>query len=154
MHSLPFQGLITAIISTHLRLDLKMPQSPVHRHMLSPHNRRFLTRTYALFFHSFNHFTFFSHSRRPSANTSLEVSEDSLPILKRLQARKEHLEELRGELHSFNFSTSDEKESPLKATTSRLNASSNSARVSAPESILTLLFQVVCVHCIKPTQYC
>ncbi|KAL5110958.1 hypothetical protein TcWFU_009640 [Taenia crassiceps] len=35
------------------------------------------------------------------------AEDDPLPILKRLQARKEHLEELRGELRSFSFPNGD-----------------------------------------------
>ncbi|VDO03477.1 unnamed protein product [Rodentolepis nana] len=59
-----------------------------------------------------------------------EGGDDSLPILKRLQARKEHLEQLRGELHSFDFSNSDEV-SPLKASTSRPATSSASIKASS-----------------------
>ncbi|CDS42715.2 conserved hypothetical protein [Echinococcus multilocularis] len=54
------------------------------------------------------------------ASTSLSSADaaasDPLPILKRLQARKEHLEELRGELRSFTFPNGDE--APPQAVTS------------------------------------
>ncbi|VDL22383.1 unnamed protein product, partial [Hymenolepis diminuta] len=62
-----------------------------------------------------------------------EDRDDSLPILRRLQARKEHLEELRGELHSFNFSNSVEV-SPSKASTSRRTLSSTSIKIPSAQS--------------------
>lgn len=36
------------------------------------------------------------------------TEDDSLPILKRLQAQKEHIEKLRGELRSLSFTDKDE----------------------------------------------
>ncbi|KAM7537508.1 hypothetical protein Aperf_G00000067898 [Anoplocephala perfoliata] len=58
--------------------------------------------------------------------------EDSLPILKRLQARKEHLEELRGELHSFHFPNGGEgSPSHGSASSNRRSISSCSAKLPA-----------------------
>uniref|UniRef100_A0A5K3EPK0 PH domain-containing protein n=2 Tax=Mesocestoides corti TaxID=53468 RepID=A0A5K3EPK0_MESCO len=62
------------------------------------------------------------------------VVAESLPILKRLQARKEHLEELRSELRSFSFSNSDEMEAQgTPIATSKDNAQS----VPPPSSVPT-----------------
>nr|CDS32457.1 expressed conserved protein [Hymenolepis microstoma] len=74
-----------------------------------------------------------SNSWASSDVAPAEVGDDSLPILKRLQARKEHLEELRGELHSFNFSNAEEVP-PLKASTSRRTTSSTSIKTPPSRS--------------------
>lgn len=65
---------------------------------------------------------------------------DPLPILKRLQARKEHLEELRGELRSFSFPNGDEAPtqtvtSSASETKTQLTSSSSDVPLSSGVSI-------------------
>ncbi|VDM31329.1 unnamed protein product [Hydatigera taeniaeformis] len=59
---------------------------------------------------------------------------DPLPILKRLQARKEHLEELRGELRSFSFPNGDEASSGMVTSTASEVSTQLSLSSNAPLS--------------------